>query len=267
VRFVTAARSGHWAVIQHTPEEGPGLISEVAHERGLDLVTWPAYAGAPPPDPADLDGAVLMGGPMSILDANEIPYLQAEQAFVGEALRQCLPLLGICLGAQLIAAAAGATVYRGERPELGVGMVEVTAAGREDPVMGDLDAPTVIHWHEDGFTLPRSAVRLAATPLYPNQAFRVGRNAYGLQFHIEFDRDHLNRLGDYLPPEIRHCNRHVSRMEVTGRTVAERFFALSAPAPRERSSPSSLGVPDLPTEHGEDGRETSERMARVTSGP
>jgi GMP synthase-like glutamine amidotransferase len=144
--------------------------------------------GASDPLP-ELDTAtalVVMGGPMSVCDGE--PRLGAEVALLHEALTRGLPVLGVCLGAQLLASACGARVYRGDRgQEVGLGSVRLTVPARDDPLFeGCGENLDVLHWHGDTFDLPRGACHLASSDIYPNQGFRMGC-AYGLQFHLEVD--------------------------------------------------------------------------------
>ena len=127
-----------------------------------------------------------MGGPMSVNDEDEHPWLAGEKAAIAGHVRAGRPFWGSCLGAQLLAAALGARVYAGPAPEVGVLAVELTAAGRDDPVLGALP-PRIdtLQWHGDTFDLPEGGVRLASSPAYANQAYRVGRLAYAVQFHVE----------------------------------------------------------------------------------
>ncbi|HEY5977836.1 MAG TPA: type 1 glutamine amidotransferase [Solirubrobacterales bacterium] len=144
-----------------------------------------ALEGAPLPDHDAVDGVVAMGGPMNVDDVATYPALAAEREWLAEAARREMPILGICLGAQLLARALGAEVRRGERPEIGFAHVDVHDP--TDPVVGGL-APRsdVLHWHDDAFDLPPGAESLASSSLTEHQAFRRG-HAWGVLFHPEAD--------------------------------------------------------------------------------
>jgi GMP synthase (glutamine-hydrolysing) len=138
-------------------------------------------------------------------------------------------VLGVCLGAQLLAHALGARVYRGERAEIGCGGVSLTETGREDPVLGSVGTATlpVVHWHEDTFELPADASLLAGSRLYPHQAFRVGARAYGLQFHVEVEQELAQTWRELLPNgAIEESS--VVEIEAAGRTALNAFFELAA---------------------------------------
>jgi GMP synthase (glutamine-hydrolysing) len=123
---------------------------------------------------------------MSATDDEELPWLSEEKALIADAVSEGVPFWGVCLGVQLLAASLGARVYPGPAPEVGVLPVELTEEGLADPVFSGLPpALPTLQWHGDTFDLPDGAVRLAGSPAYPNQAFRVGDSAYGVQFHIE----------------------------------------------------------------------------------
>jgi len=169
--------------IQHVPWEGPHRILDACGE--LDVHTVKPLAGQPLPAHEEVAGAVVMGGPMNADELDRFPALGAEREWLAEAVRRELPLLGICLGAQLLARALGAEVRPGERPEIGFAPVEV--ADSADPLLGGLAPRTdVLHWHGDVFDLPDGARPLASSELTEHQAFRVG-NAWGVLFHPEAD--------------------------------------------------------------------------------
>jgi GMP synthase-like glutamine amidotransferase len=173
-------------VLQHIACEPPGAYEDVMRERGARLHRVELDEGEPLPDWREFDGMVVMGGPMGAADDADHPWLVAERRCIGEAVSAGLPFFGACLGSQLLAASLGARVYTGATPEVGVLDVELTDAGRDDPVLGGLPAsfPT-LQWHSDSFDLPEGAVGLASSPAYANQAFRVGTAAYAVQFHVE----------------------------------------------------------------------------------
>ena len=143
-----------------------------------------------------------MGGPQDAWGDEAHPYLAGEARLLADATRAGRPTLGVCLGAQLLARGLGARVYRGPRPELGIAPIMLTDAGRSDVLLAPFDGAAVLHWHSDTFDLPAGAVRLAESPAYANQAFRVGPRAWGVQFHVECSaamrRDWAERGADEL---------------------------------------------------------------------
>jgi len=172
-------------VFRHIPFEGLGLIEAVLAERGIpceyvDLFREP---GAEPAfDTAS--GYILMGGPMSAND--DLPYVRREIGLVKDAAAAGKPVLGVCLGAQLIAKALGARIYRNPVKEIGWAPVYWTEAARRDPLFEGLREPeTVFHWHGETFDLPAGAEWLAWSDVCRHQAFRAGAGVYGLQFHLE----------------------------------------------------------------------------------
>ncbi len=154
-------------------------------ERGVELHRVELDEGELLPDWRDFDAIVAMGGPMSVNDDAELPWLTDEKLAIGDAVRAGKPYWGVCLGVQLLAASLGAPVYPGETPEVGLLPVELTGEGCADPVFAGYDDRLVtLQWHGDTFDLPDGAIRLASSPAYANQAFRFER-AYGVQFHLE----------------------------------------------------------------------------------
>jgi GMP synthase-like glutamine amidotransferase len=187
------------------------------------------------PAVTELGGIVAMGGPMGVGDGAEHPWLAGERALLAIAVARGLPVLGVCLGSQQLAAALGAEVRRGPEQEIGLGRVELTPEGRADPVLGPAaDGPglPVVHWHGDTFDVPPGAARLASSDLYPNQAFRAGSRAYGLQFHVEVDRALADGWGPHLPPGVELGEAGRAEVERAGRSLLERFFGLPAAASR-----------------------------------
>ena len=172
-------------VLQHIACEPPGVFEDVLHERGAELHRVELDEGEALPDWRDFDAIVAMGGPMSVNDDADLPWLTEEKEALGDAVRAGMPYWGVCLGVQLLAASLGARVYPGPEPEVGLLPISMTGEARSDPVFGEAPHELVtLQWHGDTFDLPEGAVRLASSPAYANQAFRFER-AYGVQFHLE----------------------------------------------------------------------------------
>ena len=177
-------------VLQQVAHEGLGRLYASIRRAGAAEEVLPCYLdGATIPDDlSGYDALVVLGGPMSAEDADTDPILARQLVLISQAIEQDFPTLGICLGAQLIAAATGARVFRGDDPEIGWGEVHLSMESAEDPLFHDLPNPLpVFQWHGDGFDLPTGALHLASSPGFPHQAFRLGRNVYGLQFHVEME--------------------------------------------------------------------------------
>lgn len=170
-------------VLQHVPFEGLGSIADWLARRNASVTYTRFFESAALPDSAIVDLVVVLGGPMSVNDEQELPWLVAEKSFVRECVAAGRPVLGICLGAQLIASAHGARVYPGRHKEIGWFPIESTPTPAGSFAFPP--AATVFHWHGETFDLPEGAIRLARSAGCENQAFQLGRRAIGLQFHLE----------------------------------------------------------------------------------
>ena len=206
-------------VLQHVPFEGPGSIGPWLEARRADVGLTRLYAGDPLPRADQIDGLVVMGGPMSVNDEDEFAWLRPEKRLVRDAVDRGIPVLGVCLGAQLIASALGARVYSGPAKEIGwfpiQGVPDVAPAFQFPPEC------LAFHWHGETFDLPPGAVRLASSAACENQAFQVGRNAIALQFHLETTPASAVAL-------VEHCRDEL----VPGPYVQTESELLAAPAER-----------------------------------
>ena len=182
-------------VFQHVPFEPLGTLDPLLKEHGF-RIRYVNFSRDPSQRPrvAGYDALIVLGGPMNVDETAEYPNLATEVDLIREALERGRHVLGICLGAQLLAKALGGSVSANEDHEIGWHEVRTTAAGAADPVLSALDAPApLFHWHGDRVELPSGASHLAESDLCANQAFRYGDLALGLQFHLEVDRALIER--------------------------------------------------------------------------
>lgn len=171
--------------LQHVPFEGPAAIAEWAGSRGHDLAVTESWREAMPA-PDAFDALVVMGGPMGVHDEAELPWLRGEKALIRAAIDADRMVVGVCLGAQLMADVLGARVYRNAHREIGWLPVDLTPAARACGLFDGMpDRPVVFQWHGDTFDLPAGAAPLASSGGCRNQAFLAGRRALALQFHFE----------------------------------------------------------------------------------
>jgi GMP synthase (glutamine-hydrolysing) len=174
-------------IIKHIDIEGPGTLGDFLREKGEPFRIIELGAGEQlPADPKIFKAVIVLGGPMNVDEENKFLFLKPENEFIQKVLKAEIPYLGICLGSQLLAKAAGASVVKSPVKEIGWYQIQLTADGKKDPLFRDFDPQDPIyHWHGDMFQIPSNGQLLATAAGCPHQALKVGARAYGLQFHIE----------------------------------------------------------------------------------
>jgi len=179
-----------WWIIKNSAAEGPGLLLDELRSRNLDFRILSLPDGDELPPLSKVDGAIILGGPMNVDEVDLYPYLASEKEWVRDVIASGKPLLGLCLGGQMIARALEAEVRANTKPEIGFFPVKLTKSGTLDPLLQNLPSEfPIFHWHGDRFEIPNGCENLAASDLCDHQAFRAGRRAYALQFHPEVTRD------------------------------------------------------------------------------
>jgi GMP synthase (glutamine-hydrolysing) len=174
-------------VFQHDPFEDLGFFAQVLDKEAASYRTVRLFHGEmPAEDWRHVAALIILGGPMAVDDEERFPFLRWEKRIIRAALDESVPMLGVCLGAQLIAATLGSPVYEGPVREIGWSPISITPHGQVDSLLGYLpENATVFQWHSQGCDLPPGAVCLASSMHYKTQAFRLGKLTYGLQFHLE----------------------------------------------------------------------------------
>lgn len=177
--------------IKHIEIEGPGTMGDFLDEKGVQYDTVNIFDNEPLPNDFSQYGAiVILGGPMNVYEEDENPFLKDEDHLIKIAIKNRVPMLGLCLGAQLIAKATGAKVTKNPVKEIGWFKVSLTDEGKQDQLFGDLQSEIeVFQWHGDTFEIPENGVNLGFSKLCKNQAYRYSDNVYGLQFHLEVTKE------------------------------------------------------------------------------
>ncbi len=259
MRFLTiesphGARMSRILVFQHVAAEPLGTLDRLIRQRG-HRIRFANFERQPEAQP-NVDryrGLVVLGGPMNVEDQAHRQHLRTELRAIERMLAQGKPVLGICLGAQLLAHVLGAPVQRNPQPEIGWYRLQVTEAGRHDPVLAPLGAEApVFQWHSYRFEVPQGAVHLARTESCDAQAFRHGDNAYGFQFHLEMDeplierwlanplyREEIAAMGHTDEAPIRaHTKQYIATMQAQANAVFNNFLDLVGRPQRRYTLPS-----------------------------
>ena len=221
------------AIVENTRVTHHGLVGVALHERAALIDLHRPWTGQPLPTDTDADALVVFGGAQSARDDDLHPYLPDLARLMAAYTAADKPVLGICLGSQLLARAYGAENHLGAAPEFGWVEVTLTEAGRTDPVLSCLPASfPVFQWHSDTFTLPERAMHLASSATAAHQAFRIGRATYGTQFHFEASRavvaDWLRRAPDSIDRMAPGwADRHASLAETQGSAADAHGLAIA----------------------------------------
>ena len=225
--------------IVHQADAGPGVFADAIRARGIELDEWNPVNGGATPDLARYDAALTFGGAMNVQDG--LPSLQEERRALSVLLNRGTPLLGVCLGAELLAEAAGGKVRRAPAPEIGWHSVELTDAAATDPLLGGLPRSfEAFQWHSFEFALPPGASELARSEAR-SQAFRLGDSSWGIQFHAEVALADAERwITDYradpdaiaigLDPEVlrEQTRERMDAWNGLGRALCDRFLIVAA---------------------------------------
>jgi GMP synthase (glutamine-hydrolysing) len=220
-------------ICKNIKTEGPGTIEDYLKERKVRYTIVDLSEGEGIHGTNSYDTLVMMGGPMSVNEDKIYPYIKEEEKLVRDFIADGKKVLGVCLGAQIIAKALGARVYAGPQKEIGWYNIDLTEEGMKDPLMKSLAFHpqvrdlwkkfNVFHWHGETFDIPEGAVRLASSALYPNQAFRLGYKAYAFQFHIEVRKE---MILEWLKnePDFQQIERETEAFFEEYRGRAENFY-------------------------------------------
>jgi GMP synthase (glutamine-hydrolysing) len=229
----------HVLAVIHGEEARSGVFGDLTTERGHTLEEWSLAWNVPPPRPMDEYGAVFVfGGAMHADQDDHHPWLREENLLIQSLLNLRIPFLGVCLGAQLLAKAAHAPVGPASEPEIGWYPVELTPEAREDPVLGRLPKRfDAFQWHYYTYGLPGGSVELARSEVC-TQAFRLGRAAWGIQFHAEVKEKQIGgwiaECPDEIPGRVDHLTREttekIDEWNALGRSLCEGFLSLSETA-------------------------------------
>jgi GMP synthase (glutamine-hydrolysing) len=197
------ARKINIQCLMHVPYEGPGIITEWIGQKNHHLKYTRFYKGDSLPDPSDVDLLLIMGGPMNVFDFHVHPWMQDEIEWVSDFINTSKPVLGICLGAQIIAASLGVEVYPGKQKEIGWHNLQFLPSLGDYKIWNELPATRkVFHWHGDTFPIPKGATGIASSHAFPNQGFIFDSKVFALQFHLEVTPESVKELVENCRSEL-----------------------------------------------------------------
>ena len=223
-------------VLQHVGCETLGTIADALEIQGVSSRYVRSFDGQPvPQELGDAGGLIVMGGPQSVYEQNKSPFLRDELRLIENTLRQEKPILGLCLGSQLLASVLGAEVKAGQKKEIGWFDVALTGDAKKDGILAGIPSSfTGFHWHGDVFDLPKGAVALASSAQTPYQAYRYGKHAYGFLFHMEVTATQIVEMVSIFSGELQTAGvdarkiisgakKHLSNLQQTGSTVYSKW--------------------------------------------
>ena len=210
-------------VLQNVECEGLGSLADILTSHGYDYKIVQLAQGEEAPKIMDnYAGLIILGGPMNVYQTDQFPFLLDADRLIKQAINEDKPLLGICLGSQLIAKALNAKVFSGEKKEIGWLPISLSEQGKTDPIFNQLPSKlTVFQWHGDTFNLPQDAIHLANSNMFQNQAFRLGRACYALQFHLEVTGEMVNTWLDEYQIELDSLKGVVNPHQIQQQTNTE----------------------------------------------
>ena len=218
-------------VLQHAQPEHPGLILDSLRDVGAQVETIRTDLGQPaPPSLGNYAGLIIMGGPQSVYEEGKYPYLRAEKQLARQAIDNNIPLLGVCLGSQVIADVLGSGVHPGPAPELGWKPVKRSEQAANNPVLSALpETFTPLHWHGDVYDLPKGATPIGSSDMTATQGFTYNQNVYALLFHLEMTEAQITEMATLFPEDIRRANLEPSALldETPTRAEALREAAIN----------------------------------------
>ena len=226
-------------IFQHVHCETPGIIQNILESTGITAEIVRAFEGEPiPTEMGDVAGLIVMGGPMGVYEHSEYPFLLDEQRLIEDALREEKPILGVCLGSQLLASVLGVEVTKGKQKEIGWYPITLSKMAQTDALWTGVKSPfTAYHWHGDIFELPQGGIRLASSELTECQAFRYGSNVYGFLFHMEVTREIISGMVKTFTDELEEASidessilekvdQHLPQLNRIGNIVFQRWAGL-----------------------------------------
>jgi GMP synthase-like glutamine amidotransferase len=208
-------------IVKHIDIEGPGLVEYCLKQEKIPYQILNLSSRVHLPKPEEITHIVLLGGPMNVYEEDRYPFLREEDLFIKEAIQRGKAILGICLGAQLIAKALGARVSKAPAEEIGWYDVSLTEIGSQDPLFSNLPKTfSVFQWHEDTFEIPKGGKLIATSSPVPHQAFRYGEKVYGLQFHLEVTEEMIGEWVETYEEELEGLqpSRPFSKAEIVTET-------------------------------------------------